>query len=466
MLKPEEIGLMRILYSSAILIGTIFPLGLNGAIIKFLPKYRNASTGHQGFLGSILLISLPVYLAIAMLLWVFKQEVISHYSSGSPLFVEYFDYVLPMSFFIGYANLLSIYLFANFKSVFPSLVNDLFIRLFSTVIISLYFLQLIDANNFFRLYLLGYFLQFVVLFLFSGSTGKFSQILSPGLLQDRSGLKQLIIFSLVMSVVSISNMALKNIDVIMMGSFLSLQDVGIYSIAILVAGFIELPASAMGRIADSNIAQAFQEGKMDTVQKIYTDSTRLLMAVGLILFLLITGSIQDLLIFLPPKYSTGHWVVVIAGLASLSNMATGINSSLLFYTNQVRLGSILLIGLLVLNIILNYFLVPVYGIVGAAWSTAISFVTFNALKFIFIERLFKLNPYGDFVFKIILSGLLAFSIGLCANFLNEPFLRIMIKSILVGSIFTACCFRLGVLPEFEKNLPSGIASILVKKKSL
>ncbi len=450
MLRPEEIGLMRILYSTAILIGTIFPLGLNGAIIKFLPKFRNNETGHKGFLGSVILLSLPVFLTLVFLLWLFRLEFMERFSMESPMFVDYFDYVLPMAFFIGYANLFSIYLFSNFKSVFPSMVNDLFIRLYSTIIITLYFLGILDSINFFRFYLAGYFLQFFILFLYTRTTGRYKDILNPALIFDKKEeMKTLIGFSLVMSVVTISNMALKNIDVIMMGGYLNLQEVGVYSIAILVAGFIELPASAMGRIADSNIAQAFQEGKMDVVSKIYADSTRILMAVGILLFILINASIKDMFSYLPSKYASGAGVVFIAGLASLSNMATGINSSLLFYTKHVKLGSLLLVGLLLLNIILNYFFIPAFGIIGAAYSVAISFFAFNLFKFILILKLFKMNPYGKFAGWILLGGMVAFLFGQVVNGIEIIWLKVLLKSLIIGITFLFICFKTGVLPEFQ-----------------
>ena len=42
MLSPEELGLTRILYSTSVLIATLFPLGLNAFTIKFFPKFRNS----------------------------------------------------------------------------------------------------------------------------------------------------------------------------------------------------------------------------------------------------------------------------------------------------------------------------------------------------------------------------------------------------------------------------------------
>ena len=65
MLSPEELGLTRILYSTSILIATLFPLGINAFTIKFFPKFRNADNGHNGYFGLLLLISFIGFAVVA-----------------------------------------------------------------------------------------------------------------------------------------------------------------------------------------------------------------------------------------------------------------------------------------------------------------------------------------------------------------------------------------------------------------
>lgn len=451
-LSPGEIGLLRIMYSSAVLIGTIFPLGLNGTIIKFFPSYRDEKLAHHGFLGKLTLLAMPGFAAMSLGIYFFRDFFIEKYSLQSPLFVSYFSFVLPMAFFIGFANLFSIYLFANYKSVFPTLVNDLFIRLFSTILLALYYFDLIDSEQFVQLFFAGYGLQFLSLLFFTRSIG--SVIKQFGFFQQPAtlaSLMPLIRFSLTMSIVTIANMALKNMDVIFMGSYLSLNEVGVYTIAVLVAGFIEIPASAMGRIADSKIAHAFHAGKLDEVRKIYFDSVRILSAAGIGLFILICSGIQDAFRFLPSSYSTGFEVVWIAGIASLSNMVTGINSSMLFYTKHVKVGSALLVLLVCTNIVLNILLIPSFGINGAALALAISFVFFNLAKYLLILKLFNFNPYGSYLFSLVGAGLLTLCVGFIAEFISNDAVRIASRFFIQGSAYCLLLYRNTHFPEV-KNL--------------
>ena len=451
-LSPGEIGLLRIMYSSAVLIGTIFPLGLNGTIIKFFPSYRDEKHAHYGFLGKFTLLAMPGFAAMSIGIYFFRDFFIEKYSLQSPLFVSYFSFVLPMAFFIGFANLFSIYLFANYKSVFPSLVNDLFLRLFSTVLLALYYFNIINSEQFVQLFFAGYGLQFLSLLFFTRSIGsiikQFGFFQRPPTLAD---LMPMIRFSFTMSIVTIANMALKNMDVIFMGSYLSLNEVGVYTIAVLVAGFIEIPVSALGRIADSKIARAFHEGNLDEVKKIYFDSVRILSAAGIGLFVLICSGIQDAFSFLPSSYTNGFEVVWIAGIASLSNMVTGINSSMLFYTKYVKIGSVLLVLLVLTNIVLNILLIPALGINGAALALAISFVCFNLAKYLLILKLFHFNPYGSYFISLLGIGFLTLCSGYIAAFIPNDVVRIATRFFIQVSAYSLLLYRNSHFPEV-KNL--------------
>jgi len=64
---------------------------------------------------------------------------------------------------------------------------------------------------------------------------------------------------------------------------------------------------------------------------------------------------------------------------------------------------------LIINVILNYLLIPVYGIYGAAVASLVSFSLVNILKLLFLYKELKIHPYYfDFVKVIItiLSGFL------------------------------------------------------------
>lgn len=450
MLKPDEIGLTRILFSLATLFATIFPLGLTGVIVKFLPEYRD-DKGNKGFLGFILLLNITFYLIFTVFYFLFKDNFFSLYYNNSKLFWEFSYFVLPISMFIGFSNILSIYLFATFRSTIPTAINDIFVRLFSVVLTSLYFLKLFNLKTFVLLFALGFFCQTFLLIYYIVNKDGVSAFRFTTIIASKINLKRFMAFAFTVGLMTICNMAMKNIDVLMIGKYLSLEDVAVYSIAMLICSFIELPASALGKIAESKIADHFLSKDWDNIRSIYFESTKILFYVGCFLFLNINLNIVELLHFLPAKFHSGALLVNIVSLSALSNMSTGINSSMLLYTNKNKQISILLIALVVIMFSLNLILIPQFGLKGAASAVAISFILFNISKSILIYYYFKMNPFGLFFITISVITLVTF-LGLNSISLFNGWVDIVFKSIIVTVIFTLILMTNQSLDEEKKKL--------------
>lgn len=436
MLSAEEIGLTRVLYAIAVLGGTIFPLGMGGSVIKFLPSFRNREKGHHGFLGTIILITLPLFVLLVLIMFFTGQLWMPAYAARAPLLQTYSHWLFPMIFVVGYSNLISIYLFADFQSVNVSWINDFFIRIYTTIITSVYFLKVIDQKGFFLLFAAGYFLQLILLFYFATKASPLAALRIQPKAWSAEKRKQFLSYTLAMTLISISGMALKNLDVILLGGLLNLDSVAIYSIALLVAGFIELPATSIGRIADSRISDAHQNNNHEEIKNIYFSSVRILTITGLFLFTCICTCISDVLHFLPARFAHAALPTMIIGIGALSNMSTGINSSILFYTSQVRTGTWLSIGLVMIMILLNIRLIPIMGVEGAAVANALSFFLFNFSKWLIIRSKFGWNPFGGWFFNTIVftSCLNLILLSIPAS-LMPPAASLPIKGIIIAFLF-------------------------------
>ena len=265
---------------------------------------------------------------------------------------------------------------------------------------------------------------------------------------NKSKIKELLSFSLTMALATIASIALRNIDILIMGIYLPLGQIAIYTIAITIAGIIEAPAAALGKIADAKIANAFSANNLKEISEIYFKSTRILMFIGFLLFSLISLNITDLLTFLPNKYGEGKTVILIVGLSALFNMMTGINSSIIFYSNKHKQGTILLIFLILSSVILNFILIPKYGIIGAALATSINLLFYNLFKLLMIYFYFKLQPFGAYVYKIIAVSAVCF---ICCYFIEIGiYINILLKSILIMIFFGIAAFKFNILPEFQE----------------
>src|SRR4029079_10539688 len=110
------------------------------------------------------------------------------------------------------------------------------------------------------------------------------------------------------------------------------------------------------------------------------------MIIGALFFIGLFINVNELLSLLPEKYRSGGNVVIIISISAFSNMATGMNSSIIFYSDKYKQGSIMLIGMIVLSVILNMLMIPIWEIEGAAIATGTSLFLSNVFKTLIIYK--------------------------------------------------------------------------------
>jgi O-antigen/teichoic acid export membrane protein len=452
-LRAEELGLIRIMYSATILFGTLYPIGLNFLTIKYFPKFRNETNKHNGYLGLLLLISFTGFLALAALTFFFRENIVRHYEKNSGLFVTFFYYVTPIGFFIGTTTILSGYLNALFKSTIHTFLNEVVLRLWMTVAIGLYYFGVISFSNLMMLYMLSYGVMVLLLLVYIISIGDFGLKINWRFFKLQP-IGEIAVYTILLAVASLASIGIRNLDTMLIGSFISLDAVAIYSIAFTIGAIIETPVNALGKIADSKISNALVTDNQEELRNIYYKSTKYMTLIGGFLFLFICVNIKDGLMLLPPKYHGSEIVVYIVGISSFINMATGVNTSLIYYSKNYVIGTVMLILMIAISLILNFILIPRIGIVGAALGTSVALLTYNVLKFLLIYRKFNFQPFGYYLVKMIFVVSVLFFVGLLLNFSDNYLLKIILRSLILFPLFIGLFVVLKVDSEFIGEIKS------------
>lgn len=445
-LSAEEIGLTRVLFSLSSLIGVFLPLGIGTITVKYFPVFRNTKNGHNGFFGLVLLFMFTGAVVIFSLLLITKGFFINTYQEQSKLFTEYYYYVLPFSFIIGFNAVLTLYCNSIFKTTFPALFNEILVRVLSIAVFTLYFVKLISLNVFVFLFVGVYGTQMICLLTYIALEGHPSIKINWQLLED-GNFKDMLVFGLWMSFVSVASMGIKLIDSLVIAKYFKLEFVGIYTIAAFIPNIIEAPMNALDRIAGTKIAHALTHNEMDEVKKIYYESSKYLLLIGGLIFVGIVVNIEFLLKFLPPKFEGGLEVVYIVSIGALFNIAGGANSQIIFSSDNFWKGGVLLIGVVIFSFIINVLLIPVYGINGAAIGTAASAFLYFASKYFIVYRNFKLQPYSIQTLYIILLIVGAAFVGFLLPQFNSPLLNIVLRSIIVTVLYAGGAYSLNLTPE-------------------
>jgi len=451
-LTTEELGLTRILYSFSVVIATFLPLGITNITIRYFPRFRDPDKKHYGYFGLMMLFPLIGFMIISIMLLVFKDRIIAQYIEQSPLFTEYFFFIIPLTLFVGLTAVLNIYCFSLFRTSFPTLLTDIIIRLLTIILVIVYSLNIFPLNTFIIMFVGIYGIHVIVLLIYVYIIDR------PGWEIDKDFLKkqnppQLIIYGLTLTVAALSSLGIRYIDSMFIGSYLSLSMVAVYSVAAIIPTIIESPLLALEKISNPKIADAWNRSSLGEIRKIYYDSSKYLFLLGGLIFTGINISINDLLELLPEDYISGLNVVYILSISTLFNMATGANNGIIFNSGHYRYGVFMLIVLIFLAVLLNIILIPLYGIAGAAIATGIANFTFNFLKFLFIKIKFKMQPFNTTSLKITGLILICIFIGLVMPVTGRNIPDIIIRSITVTVIYLVSTHYLKLVKELYDDIP-------------
>lgn len=452
LLKPEELGLTRILIACATLISTILPLGVTIITVKFFPLFRNEEKQHHGFFGLILLFPLLGTVICGVLIHIFKDTIIYQYASKSKLFVDYFELLLPLAVVLSFNMALNSYSASLFKTTLSTLFEGIISRVLFILLIILYYFKWINFPQFIYLFVGIYLIQVISMFIYIYKIDK------PSIIIDRLhlnsiGINKLVKFGLMFTLASFASIGLKHLDTIMIGKYLSLSDVAVFSVSAYIALVMEIPLSSLERITNFKVSQSWANNDLEDIKTIYYQSVKYLMLLGGLLLVGITLNINDLLSLLPKSYQKGSSVAIIACIGGFLNVSTGVNTSVLFTSDKYRYGSYSLFFLFFVAFGLNVILIPKLGIMGAALATALSMILYNLFKFLIIWKFFKLQPYNLSSFKILLIIITVFVICSFIPNMNNAITTMIIKSSAITIFYIVLTYWLKVVPEFHKYIP-------------
>jgi len=230
------------------------------------------------------------------------------------------------------------------------------------------------------------------------------------------------------------------IDKFMIGEYLEIEKVAYYGVAIYIAAVIGVPSRSMHQITNPITAALLNKKDKIGLEVLYKKSSINLFIISGLIFLLIILNIQQIYALIKPEFSTGLIVVLVVSIAKLSDNLIGNNNAILFNSDYYRAALGLGVVLAIMAVILNLFLIPLYGINGAAFATFISIFIYNALKWYYVYLKFKASPFTTNTLKTFFLILALAVIFYFWEFPFHPFLNIALKSTLIVAIYTGIVY--------------------------
>ncbi len=182
------------------------------------------------------------------------------------------------------------------------------------------------------------------------------------------------------------------LDIFMLGAIKGVEAVGIYAVVNRGVQLIIFVLAAVNSVLAPTIASLYTEGKKQELQKIVTKSSRLVLLCSCVVSgTLIICSYWYLLIF-GAEFIQGQNALIILAGGKLFDAATGSVSFLLTMTGHEKYIAFSVAISAMINTLLNIWLIPQWGINGAAIATAITMILVNLLNVIWTQNKIGINP--------------------------------------------------------------------------
>ena len=181
-------------------------------------------------------------------------------------------------------------------------------------------------------------------------------------------------------------------DSLMLGSMQGAESVGIYTVANRCTQLITFILIAVNSSIAPTFATLYAQGNLQKLQSIVTKSCRLILLSSLPLSMILIFFGHWFLLIFGSEFVAGHSALIFLSIGKLVNATTGSVALLLNMTGNERDTALGVAISALLNAVLNFLLIPHFGIQGAAVATATSTVVWNIILSFFVYKRLKIYP--------------------------------------------------------------------------
>jgi O-antigen/teichoic acid export membrane protein len=212
------------------------------------------------------------------------------------------------------------------------------------------------------------------------------------------------------AVANLAQITIQRIDIVLVAIILGPVEAAIYTAAtrFLVAG--QFANSALSQAAQPRFAELFAVDDRRGANVVYRATTAWLVILTWPLYLLAVIYGPEILSIFGHSYRAGDMVMVILGLTMLVATACGQVDMVLITTGRSSWSLANGLTAVFVNVGLDLFLIPRYGITGAATGWAVAIIITNLVPLAQLAISKRLNPFGSGTFIAIGLAVVSFAV--------------------------------------------------------
>ena len=197
--------------------------------------------------------------------------------------------------------------------------------------------------------------------------------------------------SLPMMLGELATLLMGRIDILMLGILAKPEDVGVYSIVFKLGVLPILIPAAVATIMAPKISELHWSGKHEDLKCLTRLSCRLMFWSSLPVVVILLLAPRFWLGLFGDEFSSGMLALVFVTFCPFITSASGFVGTFLNMTGKQTVYRNVIVTAVALNILLNYLLIPWFGVAGAAAASLATTLFWNIAGVVYVKRVFGIN---------------------------------------------------------------------------
>jgi O-antigen/teichoic acid export membrane protein len=445
----EQYALTRIFFDFGQIMFTFGSLGVIPVIYKFYPYYKdNLPEKRIDIMTWAMAIAFLGFLLVVVAGWLLQPLIVKKFIENSKLVLDYYAWFFPFAMGMLFFSVLEGFSWAVQRSVVSNFLKETSLRILTSVLIALFYIKLISFSQFIYLFAFQYLVIFIFLLVFLYKEGHLHFNFSISRVTRKYWKKMVNMQALIFSGTVIAIVA-ATIDSVIIASVLGLSSAGVFAFGQYGANLIQIPMRSIQAISASVLSRAWKDKNYKEIDRIYYRSSINLLLIALFIFGNIWLNVQDGMaeLNIQKRYLDSMGVLFVLSMVRIVDAGTGLNSMVINTSTFWKFDFYSGVILLAFRLPLTYFLIKTYGIIGSAYAELIAYSVFNFVRFEFLRRKFKMQPFRWNTLYAILLGVSAYFIT-CFLFGNmHGWSGIFLKAGLFSGIMAAGIFYWKLTPD-------------------
>ncbi|MBS1772556.1 MAG: polysaccharide biosynthesis protein [Bacteroidetes bacterium] len=438
-LTTQQLGYSRLLINNAAILQFVMLLGLGPMIFTYVQRYEKEYTKRKVLTSLGFIIPLISTFIFIVPYFLFKERIVTRfYKPQDWNYVSNYYHWLPVLIVLSaFVTFLESYLLSRLKTAQSSFPREILLRICNIIFIALLYYNYITFSSFIALNALVYILLLVVLIIFSLKTEHFGISLNWSAL-SKTEYKEIVHFSWYHLLTGVSLYFIGFIDQTLLASLSSagITSLSTYSIAVYIATLLITPFRAMSNSVFPVLNDAYIQKDNLKVEEIFKRSGVNMLIVGIGMVIIIASNLDNAVAILPDGYQLVKPVALILMIGRIIDFSTGMNEGFISITPWYKFNFRISVVLVAMMLILNWYLIPIYGVYGAAWATTIALSLYNLFKMLFLWTKLKMHPFSSGTGLVFLSGALAVIPGLLIPIIINPVIDTLIRTAIVLVVYS------------------------------